>query len=775
MLIFPVLNPSLAIRYEIGLSLQLDFVVGLAALMENAIRKRYLFDDFCLDATDCQLWRRGAVIALPPKVFDTLRVLVEHHGRILEKEFLMKSLWPDTFVEDGTLAQYIFLLRKALHEDTSDHRYIETVPRRGYRFIAQVQEVNGDDSPINYRHDSATNGAVQNGNSVRDATLAKGAGTRLSLPPETALFPARFFKPVALIAVLLIVLISTAYFLLRRKDQPFATNQTMQISKLTASGNAGLPVLSPDSKYVAYRVDEAGQQSVWRRQLAAAHSVQIVPPAEVELIGLNFSPDGNFLFYTAYQRPPVYGALYRVPVLGGSAVKLVDDVDSAITFAPDGQRMAFVRLDPLKAESSIITANADGSQQQKLATRKLPEFFHPNEGLAWSPDGSLIACPAGSSGPNGPFMNLVAVNTNSGTQTLLTTQEWRRTGQAAWRQDGSGLVTVAWKKDSPLASDQLWFFPYPTGEPRKITNDLNVYDGISLSGDARQLVTVQSAKVANLWLVPEAEASRAVQIGSQSIDNHAHRLGLSWATAGKIIYGSYASGNADLWQMNSDGSNQQQLTNNPNLDLAPAASADGRHIAFVSNRANGFSIWRMDTDGLNVMRLTQGQADHFPTFTPDGKGVFYTASISEHPTVWQIPATGGTPTQFTPHTAFSPTVSPDGKWVALFIAMPQALLYKLAILPITGGEPAKLFEVVPPDLPIVRWSTDGRMLTYVDTKLGVSNIWGLPIDGSPAKQLTDFKSDRIFRFDWSPDGKTLLCERGFYVNDVVLMSDFMPL
>jgi WD40 repeat protein len=118
--------------------------------------------------------------------------------------------------------------------------------------------------------------------------------------------------------------------------------------------------------------------------------------------------------------------------------------------------------------------------------------------------------------------------------------------------------------------------------------------------------------------------------------------------------------------------------------------------------------------------------------------------------------------------------SPDGKWVALFYALPKLLLFKLAILPITGGEPVQVFDVVPPDIPVVRWSPDGRMWTYVETKRGVSNVWVQPIDGSPAQQLTDFKTDRIFRFAWSPDGKMLLCERGFYVNHVVLMSDFLP-
>ncbi|HEX4950969.1 MAG TPA: winged helix-turn-helix domain-containing protein [Blastocatellia bacterium] len=746
--------------------------------METPTKRLYLFADFCLDATDCQLRRRDEVVALPPKVFDTLRVLVENRGRILDKEFLMKSLWPNTFVEDGTLAQYVFLLRKALNDDSSEHRFIETIPRRGYRFVAPVQEVT--DAEASDGAQLATLTAQKNGAVTREESTFHTNGAAASRSDTTnslataALRTAPFrFALVALAFLLSAALLLGGYFFFRRNEAPLLSSQTMQIAKLTTNGKAGIPALSPDGKYVAYRADDAGQQSIWLRQLAAANGVVIVPPTEMELTGLTFAPDGNHLYYTAYQRPPVYGALYRVPVLGGSPVKLLDDVDSAITFAPDGKRITFVRLAPLEGESYIITANPDGSQQQKLATRKLPAYFYHEGGLAWSPDGTLIACAAGGSGTNGPFMNFVAVNTTSGQETPLTQEPWRSAGQIAWHKDGKGLVGVARQFDSPLASDQLWFFPFPVGTPRKITNDLNVYSGVNLSQDWHQLVTVQSTKVANFWLVPATGTSHATQIGSQSIDNHAHRLGLTWTPGGKLLFGSYASGNADLWLMDVAGGQQQQLTTDPKLDLMPAVSPDGRAVAFVSNRGGGFSIWRMEADGLNVTRLTTGQADHFPNFTPDGQWVFYTSSTDEQPTVWKVPAAGGKTVQVTALTAFGPAVSPDGKWVAMFVVVPQALLYKLAYLPITGGAPVKIFDVTPPEIPVVRWSADSRMLTYVNTKQGVSNIWGQPIDGSPAKPLTDFKTDRIFRFAWSPDGKTLVCERGFYVNDVVLLRDFL--
>lgn len=747
--------------------------------MVEPAKQLYVFDDFCLDTTECQLKRQGEVIPLPPKVFDVLRVMVENRGRILDKDFLHRTLWPDTFVEDGTLAQYVFLLRKALNEESAGHRFIETVPRRGYRFVATVQEIT---------EAADGQGKTVNGSyGLLSPTASNGFQQALAIPPESLPSPQapspftnwqsflRSKTVIAVVTLFLLVGIAFAYYLLRRFPSIVPSSHTMQITKLTTIGKAAFPALSPDSKYVAFVLDDAGKQSVWVRQLAAANNVQVIAPAEVDYLGLTFSPDGNYLYYLVYTRPVIFGTLYRMPVLGGAATKLIEDIDSPVAFSPDGKQLAFVRIDPLKSESYILVADTDGREQKTVATRKRPEYFSANDGVAWSPDGNVLACAAGSTNASGPFMNLVGINASDGKEISLSTHPWKQVGQITWRKDGHGLIAVARSQDSPLSTTQLWHFPYPTGSPSRITNDLNLYSKLSPNSDLSKLVTIQSSRVSSLWVVPEADASRAVQIGGASMDNYAHKLGLAWLRNNELIFGSYASGNADLWLMNSDGSNARQLTVDPNIDLAPTvSSSETPFVAFVSNRGGGYSIWRMDAEGQNISRVTKGQTDYYPSISPDGKWIFYTNIISDLPTVWKVPATGGEPVQFLSDSAFNPVVSPDGKSVALFYAMPKDLVFKLALVPIDGGTPSKIFDLIAQDFSVVRWSNDGQWITYVDTKNGVSNIWAQPIDGSPAKQLTNFKSDLIFRFAWSPDGKTLACERGFFVNDVVVVSDFLP-
>jgi DNA-binding winged helix-turn-helix (wHTH) protein/Tfp pilus assembly protein PilF len=107
----------------------------------------YEFDQFRLDLVEKALWRDGVAVPLTPKAFDTLAILVERSGRLVEKDELMRQLWPDSFVEENSLSQNIYLVRKALGEESQGARYIETVPRRGYRFVAPIKEAPGGDAP----------------------------------------------------------------------------------------------------------------------------------------------------------------------------------------------------------------------------------------------------------------------------------------------------------------------------------------------------------------------------------------------------------------------------------------------------------------------------------------------------------------------------------------------------------------------------------------------------------------------------------------------------
>ena len=177
----------------------------------------------------------------------------------------------------------------------------------------------------------------------------------------------------------------------------------------------------------------------------------------------------------------------------------------------------------------------------------------------------------------------------------------------------------------------------------------------------------------------------------------------------------------------------------------------------------------MDIDGGNPKQLTNGNIDHSPSCSPDGRWVLYVHETSGKSTILKVSIDGGNPVHLIDNEASNPVFSPDGKLVACSYGNG-----KVAIIPSEGGQPLKVLDIPTPFIvePGARWSSNGRALIFVDTQGGVSNVWRQTLDGGSRKQITDFKSEQIFAFAWSRDGKQLALVRGVETGDVVLISDF---
>ena len=563
----------------------------------------------------------------------------------------------------------------------------------------------------------------------------------------------------------LIVLIAIPFGLYEyiKRPHPSVPFQNMRISRLTNTGRASDAAISPDGKYVVHVVSEAGQQSLWVRQVVTSSNVQIVPPAQVKYLGLTFSPDENYVYYTMLgTNPPA--ALYQVPVLGGESRKLIDNVEGSASLSPDGKQIAFTRWHyPSDGEMALLIANVDGTGERKLVTLKLPDSLMDP---VWSPDSKIIASSIKSQDANGHYMSVIGVRMEDGVEIPISTQRWLKVGRVAWLRDGSGLVMTAVDELSRVS--QVWHLSYPGCETRRITNDLNDYVNVNMTADSSALVTVQKDHLSNIWIVADGGAGRAKQITSGKYNGSS---GLSWTPDGKIVYTSNASGSPDIWIMDADGSHQKQLTANARGNYIPSVSPDGRFIVFVSERTGTPLIWRMNIDGTNLKQLNTSKAG-FLNCSPDSKWVVYESYEAGKWTLWKVPMDGGNPVQLTKEDSYAPAVSPDGRWIAFIFTDKQANWQrKLAIMPFEGGPPTKTFEVPPYVWLRIKWTADGRALTYIDTRDGASNIWSQPVEGGPPKQVTDFEADQIFWFDWSQDGKQLAISRGLQINDVVLIND----
>jgi Tol biopolymer transport system component len=368
-------------------------------------------------------------------------------------------------------------------------------------------------------------------------------------------------------------------------------------------------------------------------------------------------------------------------------------------------------------------------------------------------------------GAGGSYMNVVAVEVANGTERPVTGETWLEVGRVSWVKDGSALIVTA--SDQASKVSQVWRIAYPTGEARRITNDLNEYVSASLTDDSNTLAVVERDSLTNLWTAPAGDAARARQITSG-----AGKYGrVSWMPDGKLIYNLRDGADLNIWRMDADGSNQKQLTSDSGMNFHAAASPDGRFIIFASSRGvgpNDYNIWRMDADGSNAKQLTQGGSDVSPAFSPDGKWIVYQSHASSRPHLWKVPIDGGQPVQLTNVTSWPPSVSPDGKYIACGYWDEQLnSQLVVAIIPMEGGQPIKSFNI---PIGLVRWAADSSGLMFIDNRGGVSNIWLQPLAGGAPKQLTDFKSDLIFSFDWSRD-RQLACSRGIVTSDVFIISN----
>ncbi len=286
-------------------------------VMRKQVSYLYEFGPYNLDPAERLLTCEGKVIPLAPKVLDTLLVLVANQGRVMEKDELLKTLWPDTCVEESNLTTYVSQLRKALGENGDGQGYIETIPRRGYRFIADVKMTQPafENFVIHERTDTRilieeeiTEAEAE---PVAAPTSASLTVTHNQLVPQSRLALLPRLSPTqkkvgyALVACCSVAILAFGMYLwnkrttlLNKSTSPF---QRMAINKLTADGRIPLATISPDGKYVVHVLQDTPNQSLWLRQTGTTSTMQIVPPMPVRFLSPTYSPDGTHLYYVTYQ------------------------------------------------------------------------------------------------------------------------------------------------------------------------------------------------------------------------------------------------------------------------------------------------------------------------------------------------------------------------------------------------------------------------------------------------------------------------------------------
>ncbi|HEY6230273.1 MAG TPA: protein kinase [Pyrinomonadaceae bacterium] len=581
------------------------------------------------------------------------------------------------------------------------------------------------------------------------------------------------------LAAMLLIAVTVAFGIykwLKRPEKPPIHFQQLNVTKLTTNGSALFASISPDGKYVAYVKSENGQESLWLRQVGSAGNLEIAAPRSGHYLGLAFSPDGVFIYYGfAITSDNEAAEIFKVPVLGTGAPPVkVSPEEGPSTRSHDGKRIAFLRHRRAEQADMLVVANADGSNEQTLKTRKWPERFawDWSSSPAWTNDDLNLELPLVNADANGFYLTIYELRLADLHENIipLNPQRFEQPNHVGFLADASAIILAG--RAQGASFEQIWYLSRD-GSIRPLTNDLSDYRAVMLTADSKSFVTTQTQTLGNIWATAKGDLAHANQVTA----GFGRYFDLSWAPDGKIIYASDASGSADIYEIAPAGGNVRQLTSGVKRNYAPAVSPDNRFILFHSNRSGVFQIWRMDRDGSNPVQLTFGNSEsHWPQFSADGKTFIY-----EHfepgatATMWRLPVEGGTPAKVTDGFAVRPVVSPDGKWLGYWQNDGQpGSSWRVGLFSVESGKQVRTFDVASTVQigwdKLLRWSADSQSLTYVDNRGGKENIWAQPITGGPAKQLTNFNESKIFSFDWSRDGN-LVVSKGTITSDVVLVTD----
>ncbi|MEO5860451.1 MAG: protein kinase [Pyrinomonadaceae bacterium] len=667
------------------------------------------------------------------------------------------------------------LIKKAIRKNREE-RY-QTMRE----LLADIKEIR-EELRVDSKNSNGSNGnGHSNGHSANELSeLERGMPTEqmhaagimstreLSIPPSTLsgiLFseikqhPIRSLSYSLLFAGLLTGLFFGIYMLAEswRRPEPF---QTMRLEKLTFTGNVKSfnASISPDGKYFAFVTTEVGDEGLFVKQTATDSIVTIVPSGPNSISGVVFSPDSNFVYY-AMEENGGQSVLYRTPTLGGPSRKLITDAEKLVTFSPDEKTLAFIR----GSRSIMLAETEDGGNVRELAKTS---DGHRLINLAWSPKGDVIAAVYFSQTDGNDHLSQFSLS--DGTEKPIQSDPWLRLRGVAWLSDQSGLIVSG--RDRVVQTSQIWQIDYPGGKTRRVTNDLSIYTGSTLTADGRTILSVGENYQFNIWTGSTGETSLPV---TSALGRDDGMSGVTIARDGRIAYTVRVKGDHDIWMVNSDGTGNRQITFNSKANFFPTFSPDGRFLVFTSTRSGSFELWRSDSDGSNPVQLTtDAMMNRDAAVTPDGRSVLFEGvDAASVPTIWKVSIDGGAAVQLTHFPAERPAVSPDGKQFA-FSMKGSDKVEKMGVMSIDGGEPTQTLNLpASAKSRTIRWSPDGKNLIYIHTQNRVSNLWAQPLNGGSPIRLTNFDEDEIRWFDVSPNGKFAI-SRGNERSDVVLVSSF---
>ena len=711
------------------------------------------FGKFSLNLAEHQLFRDGHPVPLTPRMFDLLRVLVENAGHLVEKDRLLKEVWADTFVEESNLNRGISVLRKALGE-TAAERYIETVPKRGYRFIAAVRADSSEPAtPV--RHPDDRPHAPLSISNVRPILL-----------------PA--------LAVAAVVAIAAAYVVLGRSARSgglIGAGSPVH-RQLTFTGRESTPALSPDGTRIAYVSKESPHRRVMVQDVAGGRHVEVFTAPEAG--ALRWSPDGSELMFWA--RGDGINGQYIAPVSGGGARRIATGFFVAC-WSPDGSTIAL----GLFVTGKILFLNRLGEVQRTIPLHGTREWIWD---LDWSRVHGrlLIVADDDERRPS-----IWTIRPDGSQQMKVFTGETEILG-ARWAPSGDAVYyftrvnqTVSLYKVLVNLERQA-----ADGEPMPLITGLETDEGFGISADGKRLVHARAPYYSNLWLVEVADSdddrrTRQTQLTHGTAVIERPRVSPDGTT---IVFNMGSESRANLYTVPATGGSPKQLTFFNAFSVDGAWSADGRSVAFASTEGGKARVWMVNADGSSPRPLSSGaMSESFDITWAPGAQILYQQAGNRN--FYVVDAQSRQERLLIKDGSVgwnaSPEYSPDGKKIA--VSWNRRPIRGVWLIDRADSRETLIYGARNPSDSVpfpIGWSPDGRFILAFDGKRAAyrgitapfeetitdAKILRVPVNGGAPETLLPLPFDEVGSITMFPDGRRFVVSVYSSRSDVWVVDNF---
>lgn len=737
-----------------------------------------------------ELWKHGTRVKLAGQPFAVLAVLVRRPGELVTREELRDQLWPgDTYVDfDHGLNAAVNKLRDVLCDSAETPKYIETLPRRGYRFVAAVENIAAP----------ATGEAVKNVEQqftpvTREALInqplaglaGEGLEASITVPPtaETVTGSQRRPRWPAYLAAGIIVaagVLAIAYWARSRgtKHETAAAGigTPIRLSPLTTlSDRTSEPAFSPDGNRVAFRRDGLipGNSGIWIKDVDGEQLSQLTNSSE-DCCPV-WSPDAHWVAFSrvADHRPAHDGThetganlahrrtIYEVPAAGGPLRELrtTDFVPEhgELSWSPDGNSIAYVAIGAQGSSAIFLLALRDHTTHQLTSPSALEQDWGP----AFSPNGNRLAFVR--------VRNIMVMAPEGGEVQRLTRENMRVMGPPAWAADGQSIVFASIDGEQP----SLRRVPASGGEATRIGEGGNLAWSPAISRRGFRLACEVLSNARNIEQVDVSSPGQKVHALLTTVNGENGAPQVS-PDGSKLAFQSDREGGLDIWVSDRDGQNPIQMTAIGTAG-APRWSPDGKEIAFdmVSGHdpQGPKAIFLVGGDGRPPRPLVQdGFSNAAPRWSRDGKWIYFASNRSGAWQVWKIQAWGGSPIQVTREGGFAAEESPDGKY--LYYAKHDNAFPEIWRMPMGGGSETPIEPVIRA-LDWAAWAVVENGILYVEPGA----------DDAPTVSFYDFSTRGVrhltvldeppFWLAATHDGQTVIFDQpGQEESHIMLLENF---